>query len=175
LLNAVLAKHHAAVEAARHEMLDRYQATAATDLRALSEALVRPAAAKLADPDGGRPYLRIHAQVINRPDWPPGGRRAKRPVDSIDRWRALVAPLLPEVAVNRLHHRFTAMRVSAAELARRAASAPRRDDQLFTSHLVDLVAALLAAPVSPQTEALIRERGAGARDAPSDLGTRRTA
>jgi hypothetical protein len=95
-------------------------------------------------------------------------------MDSIDRWRALVAPLLPAVAVERLHHRFTAMRVAAIELARRAASAPRRDDQLFTSHLVDLVTALLAAPVSDQTASLLRDRVS--RDsARSDTGTRRPA
>ena len=67
------------------------------------------------------------------------------------RWRLLVGPMLTEVAVRRLHHRFTAMRVSATELARRAAARPHRDDQLFTSHLVDLVTALLAAPVSGET------------------------
>jgi hypothetical protein len=30
---------------------------------------------------------------------------------------------------------------------------------LFTSHLIDLVAALLAAPVSEETARLLRERG----------------
>jgi hypothetical protein len=162
LLVAVLAKHHVDVEARRNEMLDVYEATGVDDLRALAEALVRPSATKLADPDGGRSYLRIHSQVINRPDWPfaTGHDAPADPNDSIERWRHLVGPLLPEVAVRRLHHRFTAMRVSATELSRRAASAPRRDDQLFTSHLVDLVTALLAAPVSPQTAQLLRERSA---------------
>jgi AcrR family transcriptional regulator len=162
LLAAVLRKHHGDVETGRNEMLDQYVADGVDDLRALAEALVRPSALKLVDRDGGRPYLRIHSQVINRPDWPfPTGddqRAVPGPHDSIERWRHLVGPLLPEVAVRRLHHRFTAMRVSATELARRAASAPRRDDQLFTSHLVDLVTALLAAPVSPQTAQLLRER-----------------
>jgi AcrR family transcriptional regulator len=173
LLTAVLAKHLADIEARRNELLDSYEAAGVDDLRVLAEALVRPSAAKLADPDGGRAFLRIHAQVINRPDWPtpePHRRRSK-PADSIDRWRRLVAPLLPDVAVHRLHHRFTAMRVSATELARRAASAPRRDDQLFTSHLVDLVTALLAAPVSAQTAALLRER-VSRSSASSDTGGR---
>lgn len=170
LLVAVLAKHHVDVEARRNELLDLYEERRAVDgvddLRALAEALVRPSATKLADPDGGRPYLRIHSQVINRPDWPWDASRNQPtdPNDSIVRWRQLVGPLLPDVAVRRLHHRFTAMRVSATELARRAASAPRRDDQLFTSHLVDLVTALLAAPVSPQTAQLLRERSRDTRD-----------
>ncbi|MGD9995336.1 MAG: TetR/AcrR family transcriptional regulator [Ilumatobacteraceae bacterium] len=159
LLNALLAKHLVDVEARRNELLDAYEAAGVDDLRALAEALVRPSATKLADPDGGRAFLRIHAQLINRPDWPPRAHsRRSKSGDSIERWRRLVAPLLPDVAVERLHHRFTALRVTATELARRAASAPRRDDQLFTSHLVDLVTALLAAPVSAQTAGLLNER-----------------
>ncbi|MBI5090404.1 MAG: TetR/AcrR family transcriptional regulator [Actinobacteria bacterium] len=174
LLAAVLAKHQVDVEARRNELLDLYESAGIDDLRALAEALVRPSATKLADPDGGRAFLRIHAQVINRPDWPPPTAGRRRSPDSIDRWRRLVAPLLPDVAVERLHHRFTAMRVAATELARRAASAPRRDDQLFTSHLVDLVSALLAAPVSEQTERLLDER-APRSGPPSDTAGRRPA
>jgi AcrR family transcriptional regulator len=162
LLRAVLGKHHAAVEAARHELLDEYEARrrrgAPDDLRALAGALVRPSAAKLADPDGGRCYLRIHAQVVNRPEFTPDPRADRDASDSISRWRHLVGPVLPEIAVRRLHHRFTAIRVSATELARRAAGTPRRDDRLFTSHLVDLVTALLAAPVSAETEQLLERR-----------------
>ena len=175
LLIAVLGKHHGDVEARRNEMLDLYEARGLDDLRALAAALVRPSATKLADPNGGRPYLRIHSQCINRPDWPFATERDQRapdPNDSIERWRQLVGPLLPDVAVRRLHHRFTAMRVSATELARRAASAPRRDDQLFTSHLLDLVTALLAAPVSSQTSQLLRER---ARPEPAGSSTTSTA
>lgn len=159
LLVAVLRKHHADVEIRRHTLLDAYESEGVDDLRALAAALVRPSAAKLADPDGGRAYLRIHAELLNRPELPPELRNPSNPRDSVYRWRTLVGPLLPEVAVKRLHHRFTALRVSAVELARRAAAAPRRDDRLFTSHLVDLVAALLAAPISPETERLLDEPG----------------
>ena len=38
------------------------------DLHRLSAALVLPAAEKLSDRDGGRAYLRIVAQLINRPE-----------------------------------------------------------------------------------------------------------
>ena len=158
LLRAVLRKHASAVDVVRHVMLDEYQSSGRDDLRALAEALVRPSATKLDDPDGGRAYLQINAQVLNRPELRFDERARSNPRDSINRWRLLVGPLLPDVAVRRLHHRFTAIRVSSTELARRAASTPRRDDQLFTSHLVDLVAALLAAPVSTQTAALLRDR-----------------
>ncbi|MFN8020570.1 MAG: helix-turn-helix domain-containing protein [Acidimicrobiales bacterium] len=158
LVKAVLAKHSPAVDDARHRLLDEYVAEGRDDLRALAAALVRPSAAKLSDPDGGRAYLRIHAEVLNRPEASFSGGDERR--DSIHRWRSMVGPLLSDVAVRRLHHRFTAMRVSATELARRAAAAPRRDDQLFVSHLIDLVAALLAAEVSDETAALLHSRTA---------------
>ena len=157
LVLAVLAKHGPSVDAERHAMLDAYVSRGRDDLRELALALVKPSSTKLHDPHGGRAYLRVHAQVLNRVD----ARFADAPAsrDSIHRWRALVGPLLPEVAVRRLHHRFTAIRVSAAELSRRAAAAPRRDDQLFVSHLTDLVASLLATPVSDETAALLARRG----------------
>jgi hypothetical protein len=69
----------------------------------------------------------------------------------------LIARLLDNDAT-RLHRRFVAMRFAAVELARRARSAPHTDDRLFVSHLVDLVAGLLAAPLSDETRRLDVER-----------------
>lgn len=175
LLLAVLAKHHPDVEAERHGLLDAYEAAGLADLRELAKALVLPYAAKLADADGGRFYLRVYAQVLNMPDprfdrsLPPDSADSS---DSITRWRALVGPLLPELGVRRFHHRFTAMRVTAVELARRAAGAPR-DDQLFTSHLVDLVAAVLATPISEETAMLLAERDTQDRAAHPSAGRSR--
>lgn len=157
LVRAVLAKHTPDVDVARHAMLDEYERVGRDDLRELAAALVRPSAAKLADHDGGRAYLQVNAQVLNRPELRFDEARSNLS-DSVHRWRRIVGPLLPDVAVRRLHHRFTAIRVSSTELARRASGTPRRDDLLFTSHLVDLVAALLAAPVSEETAALLRDR-----------------
>jgi hypothetical protein len=70
-----------------------------------------------------------------------------------------VAPLLSEDAL-RLHRRFVAYRFAAVELARRADGAPHTDDRLFVSHLVDLVAAILAAPASAHTVRLKAARDA---------------
>ena len=160
LLDAVLAKHGPGIDAARHRALDAYERDGVRDLRALAGALVRPSAEKLADVDGGRSYLRIRAEIVNWHELPAKLVDLPEPRDSVYRWRQLVGPLLPEVALRRLHPRFTAIRVSAAELARRAAGAPRRDDLVFTSHLVDLVTALLAAPVSAETTRLLERRAA---------------
>ena len=163
VVRAILEKHRPAVEMRRHELLDEYEAKQASDrdLRTLSAALVRPLADKLADPDGGLEYLQIQAELVNRTNL----RRSRSDEDrndSIQRWRALVGPFLGEDA-ERLHRRFTAIRFSAAELGRRAASGRHRDDRLFISHLVDLVSALLLAPTSTETLALADAKDASRR------------
>jgi AcrR family transcriptional regulator len=158
VLAAVLAKHRPDIEARRHAVLDHCEAVDATELRDLAGALVRPLAAKLSDRDGGPEYLQIHAELVNAPK-PLIDPNTSNPADSIDRWRMLVGPLLDPEAV-RLHRRFTAIRFSAAELGRRAATAPHTDDRLFVEHLVDLTTALLAAQVSPETLRLAADRDA---------------
>ena len=157
VIAAVLAKHEPEVEARRHALLDQYEADGRHDLRLLAAALVRPSASKLSDPDGGAGYLQLMADLLNRPK----PLLAQTPFDagagSIDRWRQLVAPLLPAGAAA-LHHRFTAIQLAATELARRARTEPRRDDRLFTSNLIDLVCAILATPVSDETQRLLAAR-----------------
>jgi AcrR family transcriptional regulator len=156
LLRAVLDRHHRDVESARHALLDEYEAGERDDVRALIAALVRPLAAKLAHP-GGRAYLQILGELANRPEPVIGRASMSDPADSTYRWRALTAPLLEEDAA-RLHRRFVAVRFTLVELARRAQSGPHADDRLFTSHLIDLVAAVLLAPLSPETRRLAAER-----------------
>jgi AcrR family transcriptional regulator len=158
LLRAILAKHNLDVEAKRHGMLDELEARSGVSAREWVQALVMPAAAKLADSDGGRDYLRIMAELMNRPD-PKFDRRSLEDIRrSVNRWRKLVAPLMPKSSVDRLHRRFTTLRIMHFELARRAESSRRRDDRLFTSHLVDLITAILMSPVSGETSGLLRER-----------------
>lgn len=154
---AVMAKHEPGIEAARHALLDELEAGGAErGVRPLAAALVRPLAAKLADPAGGPEYLRIQADLLSRPR-PALGDRWLDPAHSLYRWRALIEPLLSEEAV-RLHRRFTAMLHSTVELGRRAAGGPHPDDRLFTSHLIDVVTAILAGPVSEETRRLMRPR-----------------
>lgn len=157
LLRAILDKHLPAVDARREVLLQQYEDSGTADLRSLAAALVLPAAAKLADPDGGREFLQIVAELLNRPE--PLVEVVVTKGSSIFAWRRLVEPLLATESTTVLHTRFTAMRFCHAELAARAAARPRRDDRLFTSRLVDLVTALLATPVSEQTARLLHERG----------------
>jgi AcrR family transcriptional regulator len=160
LLRAVIDKHRVDTEARRHALLDQYESTGVEDLRALASALVLPLASKLDDPDGGREYLQINSELYTRPDFDKMSEMvpSKGPRNSIRRWHAMLDPMVPLAEKSRLHSRFPAMRFAFVELARRASDRPRRDDRLFTSHLADLVTALLAAPPSPQTAVLLDQR-----------------
>ena len=160
LIRAILTKHGPAVDARRQAMLDDYEARDSGELRDLAAAWVRPLAAKLADADGGRAYLQIHAELLNLPvDRSSAAER--QPTGSVQRWRELVEPFLGADAT-RLHRRFTVMRFTAAELGRRARSGPHADDRLFISHLIDLVTALLLAPTSDETLRLADARDSSA-------------
>ena len=119
MVRAILAKHNPDVEAECHGMLDELEARSGVTAREWVQALVLPAAAKLADRDGGREYLRIMAELMNRPDPKFDRQLLEDTRSSVHRWRKLMAPLMPELSVNRLHRRFTALRIMHFELARR--------------------------------------------------------
>ncbi|MEY2398716.1 MAG: hypothetical protein QOJ00_1890 [Actinomycetota bacterium] len=160
IVRAISAKHFPAVDARRHAMLDEYEANGVNDIRALAAALVRPLASKLEDAHGGLEYLQIYAEIVNIPpakasrneDGKSTGGR-----DSVQRWRLLVEPFIGDDAA-RLHRRFAAIRFSATEIARRARTGPHRDDRLFVSDLIDLVASMLSSPPSDETTRLMKDR-----------------
>ncbi len=154
LLEQALATKGQAVDEQRNLIIDAMASGAR--VRDLTEALVRPLAALLGS--GGRDYLLVADEVLARP------RRfgevyplvVERP--SLVRWAELIEPHMPPGAVGRpLHRRFAAIRFVHGELAARARNHRGRSGlALFTSHLVDLTAAIVVAPISPETEALIR-------------------
>jgi len=162
VVRAILDKHQPGIEAARHAMLDQYEADPSgdreRDIRVLAAALVRPLAAKLSDPGGGPEFLQINADLLNRPNPLITPSPYEDSATSIHRWRMLLEPLIEQDAV-RLHRRFTAMQHAAQELSLRARSGPHTDDRLFVSYVIDVVAAILAAAVSGETRRLAEEKG----------------
>ena len=160
LIRAILDRHDRDVDARRNTLLDEIEAEGPADLQRYATALVLPLAEKLSDRDGGRCYLRIVAQLVNRDRPDLDLIEHKETSESLNRWRAMVEPQMSPLAVEPLHHRFTARRIMFIELARRAESPRRRDDRLFTSHLIDLVAAILSAPISARTQDLLAQRAA---------------
>jgi AcrR family transcriptional regulator len=163
LLKAIMDKHGPDVDARRDVLLQQYLDAGQADLRALAAALVLPVAAKLSDADGGREFLRIFAELVNRPD-PQFDVLMNEAIGvGILTWRECVDPLLSRESVEIFHTRFAAIRFTHVELAARAAARPCADDRLFTSRLIDLVAAVLATPVSEQTTELLRQRNSRRR------------
>lgn len=158
LVRAIIEKHNRDCEPRRHALLDSYEATGSDDLRALAAAYVFPLAAKLDDPDGGREFLRIAAEYYIRPATFDQLVPDKDPTSSLHRWHQLLNPMLPKEAQAWLSFRFPALRFTHVELARRAAGTPRPDNRLFTSHLIDLVTALLSTEPSAQTSRILNER-----------------
>lgn len=160
LLQAILDKHEARVDARRMPLLDEVAALPEEDerrVRALAAALVLPEAAALDDADGGPEYRQITAEVLTRE------RRPRRRADgaggagpSMERWRALVAPLLPPDAAA-THRRFGAVLYVTITLARRAKLRDRpespREAAMLTSSMVDVVEGMLRTPVSAATRA----------------------
>jgi AcrR family transcriptional regulator len=158
LVRAIIEKHRADTDPRRHALLDQYEACGVDDLSTLAGALVLPLAAKLADPDGGRAYLQINCDVYIQPELRVELLPPRDPTNSVWRWHTLLDPLVSEQEKRILHTRFPALRFAFVELARRAAEPRRRDDRLFTSHLIDLVTALLAAHPSDATTRLLEQR-----------------
>ena len=179
IVRAIKDKHWPSIDARRHAMLDEYEAHGTADLRALASALVRPLASKLDDLDGGLAFLQIYAELVMAPGVftaePPDADNIK---DGMARWRLLVDPFLPTEGA-RLHRRFAAIRLTAAELGRRARTGPHTDDRLFVSDLIDLVTSILGAPASDETARLMAEkdevRASAARGATVSLRARKAA
>lgn len=162
LLAAILDKHVPGIELRRHVMLDELEAAGRLELRALMMALVEPVFAKLDDPDGGSDYVAIYAQLVSSPSasvlWA-GAIRANRGADRLVRLLERVSPELPRAVrmprylfvTQLLFHGISAFdRLSSAE----ASLFPASSRVLYQSHLVDVLASIVATPVSDETRAL---------------------
>jgi AcrR family transcriptional regulator len=154
LLDAVLAPHQVEVDARRDSLLEEFETRETPDPRDLASVLVRPSAAML-QVEGGKAYLRIMAELIRDPEKFGRDRFGLR--GSLGRWGLAAKRRMP-AAASPLHRRFAAMQLCFSELARRASTRRRSDHRLFVSDLIDLTSALLMAPVSKETERLLRER-----------------
>jgi AcrR family transcriptional regulator len=155
LVKAILAPHEERVDTRRDAMLDEYEANGAPDCRSVAAMLVRPLARELEDAEGSY-FLRIYAQSLQRAH----GMYTDTGT-SVWRWRRHADVFLPP-GVADFHPRFSAITFTAVELARRAAEdeAPK-DHPLFVSRVIDVVAAILQAPQSTETERLHAARAAG--------------
>jgi AcrR family transcriptional regulator len=170
LVAAVLRKHVGIVAERRAALLDLLEAQEECSLRDCSRSLVTPLLASLHHDDAegsGAAFLQIAAELMH------GARRsisASSPagpllhdhLSSMERWAALAARFMPPETVGPpLHRRFAVIRFAHVEIGRTARAGATADLELFSAELVDLVAGLLTAPLSADTQRLLDARSAG--------------
>ncbi len=167
VIHAILDKHTPGIEQSRHAMLDELEAAGPPSCRALAEALVLPIASKLDDPDGGRAFLRLNAQLIGHPKFALLDlytQRVNRGADRLQRLMAAAVPDWPEalwvprwlLLIGLLFHGMAdyAHLLEAGESEGR--EIPPRG--LFVSNLIDSIVAVLEAPISSSTSRALRVR-----------------
>jgi len=159
VIHAILDKHTPGIELRRHAMLDEIEMDDEPGLRALAKALVLPVAEKLDDPDGGRAFLRLNAQLIGHPSFPLlslHAQRINRGADRLNRMIVATVPDWPEalwvprwlLLIGLLFHGM-ADYARLLEASGASGEAPPRG--LFVNNLIDSVIAILEAPISSET------------------------
>jgi AcrR family transcriptional regulator len=159
VVHAILDKHTPGIELRRHAMLDEIEMDDEPGLRALAEALVLPVAEKLDDPDGGRAFLRLNAQLIGHPSFPLLSLHAQRINRGADRLNRLIVATVPDwpealwvprwlLLIGLLFHGM-ADYARLLEASGASGDAPPRG--LFVNNLIDSVIAILEAPISSET------------------------
>jgi AcrR family transcriptional regulator len=164
LLLAIIEKHEASIIAQRNAYLDDLEQRKALTIESVVRAFVYPLAAKLDDPDGGKYYLSILAQLAScptmklyqlRPDY----------ITREDRVMQLFITLTPEtpneLRLPRLMQvsslLFHSLSYLAGIIDKRKNS--RRLCQVFTDNLVDAITAIIAAEPSKMTQQALAETG----------------
>ena len=161
LIWAVVERHMMVVDARRSELCDALEAEGREgDVHALCEALVVPLAERLATPSGRR-YLRILPEVASRLGVAQGEAIAGNANPSLRRVGQHLAALVHELPA-----RIQAERAAQVQgfLLHALAHEARRIDAgrdptgaaLATANLVDVLAAVVTAPVSSATARLAR-------------------
>ncbi len=154
LLVAVVEPFEHDVGERRAALVDMLSTEPAPSMRSIAGALVRPSAAMLETHDG-RDHLRIVAELIIDMD---GFTAALGTADnSLGHWDRLARANMADTTLP-LHRRYAAISLCFTELGRRATRRRRPDHRLFVSDLIDLVAGVLQADVSEETQRLLTER-----------------
>ncbi len=162
LIEAILEKHVPGIELRRHEILDALEAEGRIEVRELMKALVVPLFEKLDDPDGGRAYVSIYAQLVGSPAGSDRWRNAmttNRGAGRLMRLLDRVVPPLPEPVRMARYLMVTELLFHGiSDFGRLSTTAPPlfspSSRALFVSTLVDVLAAVTSASASAETLAL---------------------
>ncbi len=168
LLQAILDKHEPSIAARRGAMLDALEIRGDMTLRDVVQALSTPMAEKILDPDGGKDFVRIDAQLLAAHALSLQNLRAHTlEFGQVSRLRRMLLgamPHLPEpVAEQRLMLAAVLLLHGLADHCRMLQGAekgsPLIDTGLFVRTLEDCIVAMLAAPCSSSTVAELSQLG----------------
>ncbi|MGA9911147.1 MAG: TetR/AcrR family transcriptional regulator [Paraburkholderia sp.] len=174
LLQAILDKHVPGIAARRNALLDDLEARGEPTLRDVVRALVYPVAEKLLDPDGGKEFVRLDAQLVATHTLSIQNLRTSSfKLSQVDRLtRALLGVIknLPEpVAQQRLMLAAVVLFHGLADHSRMLDVSEMKSlamhTELLVRNLEDCLVALLGGPVSPGTAELLSQLG-GESDVP---------
>lgn len=165
LIQAILDKHLPGIAVRRDQLLDDIAPDDPAAVRKLVRALVYPVAEKMFDPDGGREFIRVNAQLIAQ--HATGLNRLGSTGFQIGSQERMVRALndalreLPDVIVRQRALMATVLLFDGlADHSRmlRTVEVPSlmTHTELFIRNLEDGMVALLAAPISGDVESLLR-------------------
>ncbi len=164
LVQAILDKHEQKIARRREELLDEFEAAGNLNLRTILRALIQPMVEALDDPDGGPDFVRfsshlVVAHTMAAVEHPPSYRIAsvERIARALD---AEFAPLPPTLKLQRGLLLGVALTHALAEHSRlresAAATGLKVSTDIFAANLEDCLAAMLEAPPSDTTNALLK-------------------
>jgi len=164
LLQAILDKHEPGIASRRNALLDELEERGNPSVRDVVRALMYPVADKMFDPNGGKDFIRLDAQLVAVHTLSVQNLRASTlNLGQVDRLRrALLGVLqdLPEsVAQQRLHLAAVLLLHGLADHSRMLDASDKKtlvmDTELFIKNIEDCLVALLAGPMSPETVSLL--------------------
>ncbi|HEY3697790.1 MAG TPA: TetR/AcrR family transcriptional regulator [Spongiibacteraceae bacterium] len=162
LIQALMEKHVVVIIARRNELMDRMETEGSNDLREVVRSFVYPVAEKLYDPNGGKEFIRIVAQILV-PQTLSLQRKSMTALrmqnaDRLTRaFRNTILHLgLPEPIIRQrillaamlLYH---GLADHSQMLDATKTDDPAIDTELFVNVIEDSIAAVLAAPMSADT------------------------
>ncbi len=158
LLQAIIDKHVPGIAARRGELLDELEARGPLTLDGLVDAWLQPVVEKLQDPDGGREFIRVNAQLtaqhmlsLLKPGQ--GALHAPGAARLVSGWNRVLANLPAAVRQQRLHLASILVFHGLADHSRLQEQLgdddPAHDTGLFVATLRDGIIALLSEPASP--------------------------
>lgn len=182
LLQAILDKHEPGIAARRNALLDELEQRGKPSVRDVVRALMHPVAEKIFDPDGGKEFIRLDAQLVATHTLSVQNLRTSTlKLGQVDRLRRSLLDVIQDLPEPVAHQRLLMAAVlllhGLADHSRMLDASEKEslvmDTELFIKNLEDCLVALLAGPMSPDTASLLSRldvSGEVARHAPKSTG-----